>query len=237
MARAAEALRKAARYDPTLSEAAYLLGKACQSAGQTREAARWYGKVVALVESNPEATADELRWKADAAAQLRRLGVYPKKWQALRRDFARRFRAVAAGKGGLPSCVRALEIASALTPKDEQLPAELDHHNSACMGTAFHVRYLQAPAAFRALCDRRRFASGQSRTLALRSVQVVRALTAYGPRSVRALARAHSNGYSAVRPSSIGPRRMRSADLPPSAPQRDSKGASSLRASLSCRVG
>ncbi len=123
--RAAEALGKAMGYDPAQVEAAYLLGRISQSAGSAHRAAAWYRKVVELTKAKPETTPQERRWRADAEAQLRRLSVYPKKWRALRVDFAKRFRALAAGHGGLPSCVRALEIASALVGDDEKVSAEL----------------------------------------------------------------------------------------------------------------
>jgi len=123
-AKAAEAYRKALHYDAGLLEASYRLAKVRQADGAAQEAARHFRAYLKGAASRDRLTAAEQRWKTDAEAQLRRLDVYPKKWRALAAEWAKRFRALAASKGGLPSCVRALEIASALDD-DEHVAAEL----------------------------------------------------------------------------------------------------------------
>jgi len=125
-AKAEDALAKAMRYDPLLSEAPYRLARLRQAAGAAHEAARHYKTFLKLLADGRGPTADEGRWKTDAEAQLRRVETFPKRWRGLRAAWAKRFQALAKGQGGLPSCVRALSIASALADTDEAVAGELD---------------------------------------------------------------------------------------------------------------
>ncbi len=123
--KAVEALEKAVGHDPSLLEASYRLAKLHQAGGSAHEAARQFEGFLKAAGAAGRLSAGESRWKADAEAQLRRMAIHPKKWRALGAAWAKRFRALAGGHGGSPSCVRALEIASALAD-DEQIAAELD---------------------------------------------------------------------------------------------------------------
>jgi len=120
------ALRRAVEADPNGAEARYLLGRACQACGRNEEAVAAYRWVVGRLGPDDPPTPAEKHWLTDARKRLAALAMYPKRWAALRAEHAGRFRKLAAGHGGMPSCLRALEAAAALDGEDEKLHAELE---------------------------------------------------------------------------------------------------------------
>jgi len=122
---AAESLRRALRNDPSMLEAYYLLGKAYQALGRTREAEATYKDLLKRMAEANDLPAAAATWKAHAVAQIDRLCVLPRQWATLSAAYAKRFRNTAAGQGGMVSCVRALTIATALAPADAKVGEEL----------------------------------------------------------------------------------------------------------------
>ena len=122
---AAAALQKALQYDPSLLEGHYLSGKAQQGLGKTGEAIGHYKTFLKLTESQAALSGEQAKWAADAKGQLGRLCVFLRQWWELREAYAKQFRALAWGEGGMPSCVRALEIAVSLVPEKAGAKLEL----------------------------------------------------------------------------------------------------------------
>jgi len=124
-AKAIEALTQAVRYDGDLLEARYRLGRAYHMAGRARDAGEQYKAFAAAARRRTELTPTESAWQAEVAERLRRLYAFLRLWEKLRADYAEQFRKLAAGRGGTPSCVRALEAAVALSPGDDEAAGEL----------------------------------------------------------------------------------------------------------------
>jgi len=122
---AGAAFTKALQYDPKCILAHYELARARQGAGRTVEAVAAYRTFTKLAAEKAKPTPEEAAARADAEKALLRLCAHLRQWRELRRRYAGHFRALAAERRGLPSTVRALEVAAVLAGDDAGIAAEL----------------------------------------------------------------------------------------------------------------